>query len=177
MNITVTFRHRDSDEKLRDYVEGKITRLGKYFHRPMESNVVFSHEKFRHEAEITIIADRNKFTGCETAQDPMSAFDLCMDKVEIQARRYRDRMKRHRGREDAASAPVVDESSPDYGSTTQPEIIRSDRYVPKPLSIEDAMLLLKDNNDEFLVFRNADSEKVNVLYRRKDGNFGLIEPE
>lgn len=177
MNINVTFRHRDSDEKLRDYVEQKIMRLGKYFHRPTESSVVFSSEKFRHRAEITIMADQSKFTGRETAQDAMSAFDLCLDKVEIQARRYRDRMKRHRGREDAPAAPLSDEASEDYGSGTQPEIIRSDRYVPKPISMEDAVLLMKDNNDEFLVFRNADTEKVNVLYRRKDGNFGLIEPE
>jgi putative sigma-54 modulation protein len=177
MNIKVTFRHLDSDESLREYAEQKIGRLKKYFHRPVESNVIFSLEKFRHNAEITITADQNRFTGTETASDPMSAFDLCLDKVEIQARRYRDKMKRHRVREENISEPDTEFPPGEQASATHPEIIKTDRYIAKPLSMEDALLLLRDNDDDFLVFRDADSEKVTVLYKRKDGNFGLIEPD
>jgi putative sigma-54 modulation protein len=177
MKVTVTFRHQDSDEKLQDYVNQKISKLAKYFHRPMETNVVFSVEKFRHRAEITITADQTTFTGRETAGDAMSAFDLCLKVIEIQARRYRDRMKHRRSREEDASVPALAEYAEDSNSSAEPRIIKSDRYVKKPLSLEDAILLLKENHDDFLVFRDADSEKVSVLYRRRDGNFGLIEPD
>ncbi len=175
MKVMVTFRHQDSEERLQEYVKQKISKLAKYFHRPVEANVVFSVEKFRHQAEITITADQTTFTGRETAGDAMSAFDLCLKVIEIQARRYRDRMKHRRGREEDDSVP--EGFAEDANSSAVPRIIKSDRYIKKPLSLEDALLLLRENHDDFLVFRNADSEKVSVLYRRKDGNFGLIEPE
>lgn len=178
MKVNVTFRHMDTDDELREYVEEKVTRLcEKYLHRPQDAEVVFTAEKFRRAAEITIKADSTLLTGKEEMEDARAALDSVLDKLEIQARKYREKFKpRKRGSDDmAVPGPPVGEDPDD--EDFEPRVIPDDTFVPKPMSVEDAIIVLEDQRDDFLVFRNADSLEICVVYKRRDGHYGLIEPE
>jgi putative sigma-54 modulation protein len=170
----------DADDELRDYVDEKITRLAeKYLHKPKEATVVISAEKFRRLAEITIKADNTVITGKEETEDPKSAIDLALDKLEIQARRRRTRIKSRRkgASEEGVFAVYRGEPEDAEEAEIEPRIIKEDRFIPKPMSVEDALMTLEHSPEDFLVFRSADTFGVCVLYRRRDGNYGLIEPE
>ena len=175
MKTNFTFRHAEPQEAARDYAQERLDKLEKYFHRPLEANVVITLDKHRYEVEVAIAADGTTLNGKDSAADLLAALDLVADKMEIQAQRHRDRYKRRKGKE--FEPPAAGAAETPAGTGSEPQIIRSDRFQPKPLSVEDALILLRDNGDAFIVFRNASTELVNVLYRRLDGHFGLIEPD
>jgi len=170
----------DTDDGLKSYVEEKVEKLAdKYLQRSKDATVVITAEKFRRIAEITIKADNGLFTGKEETEDARSAIDLALDKLEIQARRHKQKYKHKKkgpGQEGAFAVFRGDVAEPGEESSG-PEIIRENRFVPKPMSVEDALFALEDGGDDFLVFRDSDTMGICVLYRRRDGNYGLIEPE
>lgn len=176
MKTNFTFRHVDSDERARGYAEERIAKLERYFYRPLEANVVITQEKFRYQAEITLTGDGTVVTCKEESTDLLAALEQVLNKIEIQAQRHRDRFKRRKSPE----SPPREESArpaPEATSAGRPQIFRSNRFQPKPLSVDEAAILLQQNSDNFIVFRNSATEMINVLYRRRDGNFGLIEPD
>lgn len=179
MKVTVTFRHMDADDELREYVDEKVQKLaGKYFHRPLEGMVVLTTEKFRKLAEISVKADNNVMMGKDETEDMRSAIDSALDKLEIQARKHREKYKpRKGGAEPEAGITFTVFRGEEKGPESEPRIIREDNFVPKPLTIDDAALLFESGRNDFVVFRNADNMRICVLYRRPDGNLGLIEPE
>jgi ribosome hibernation promoting factor len=179
MKVTVTFRHMDVDENIREYADEKITKLAKkYLQRPKDAQVVLTAEKFRRIAEISLKGDTANFLGKEENDDLRAAIDLVMDKLEIQARKHRQKFKNRKKGGDNGSFSVLQHTEKDeLDEDFEPSVIRDDRFVPKPLSVEDAILLIEDSKDDFLVFRNQDSMNICVLYRRPDKNYGLIEPE
>jgi len=182
MQILVTFRHLEPTPPLRSYAEEKLERVKKYLRRPVEAHVILSVSKERHVAEITLKADHHTMFAEETTQDLYSAIDLAVDKLEHQAQKLHERTRHHKG---GANARVVDASevttsvlaADRRGPSGAPEVIRTQRIPAKPMSVEEAVAQLAATSDEFLVFTNASNERVAVLYRRKDGNYGLIEPE
>ncbi len=181
MKVTVTFRHMDPDDDVRDYVEEKISKLaGKYFQRPQEAQVVLDAEKFRRHAEITLKADNTTLVGKEEMEDMKAAVDSVIDKLEAQAKKHREKYKSRKksGGSQGAFAVYHGEPSEPPEENAEPEVIRMDTFVPKPYTVEDAVMLLDDSRkDDFFVFRNADTLEICVLFRRPDGNYGLIETE
>jgi putative sigma-54 modulation protein len=184
MQILVTFRHVDPTPALKAYAEEKLERVKKYLRRPIDAHVILSVSKERHVAEITLKADHVTMFAQETTHDLYSAIDLALDKLEHQAQRLHEKRRDHnkggvnaRGvnasGEASASVPGVAGSGPEGA----PEVIRSQPVPAKPMSVEEAVEQLGASSDEFLVFINASNQMLAVLYRRKDGNFGLIEPE
>ena len=183
MQVTVTFRHVDPTPALKAYAEEKLTRLKKYLRRPVDAHVILSVSKERHVAEITLKADHATMFAQEETHDLYSAIDLALDKLEHQAQKLKaKRRDHHKGGASARNAEVLevtasvlaaDRSAPGGG----PEIIRTQRIPAKPMPVEEAVEQLAASGDEFLVFTNASSRTLAVLYRRKDGHFGLIEPE
>jgi putative sigma-54 modulation protein len=165
----------DPSDNLRDYVSDKITKVKRYLEDPIECHVVLSVEKHRHAAEVTIVADGFKINGQETTTDMYSAIDMAVDKIEKQIKRHRERLRQRTGNSKAAS-PEAPEVAPE-AAEGEPRIIRAEDYEAKPMHLEEAVMELKTGRDDFIVFVNAASERINVLYRRKDGNFGLIEPQ
>jgi len=180
MKVTVTFRHMENDNEVRSYVEEKVTKLAKkYLHRSQEAQIVLGAEKFRRTAEITLKADNNVLVGKEEKEDLRSAIDLALDKLEIQARKHRERYKPKR--KSSVFDGVFAVFRGDLGELTdegfEPQVIKVDKFVPKPMSVEDAILFLEDSRDDFIVFRNAYGLSFCVLYRMPDGHYGLIEQE
>ena len=179
MQILVTFRHVEPTPALRTYAEEKLERVKKYLRRPIDAHVILSVSKERHEAEITLNADHVTMFAHETTHDLYAAIDLALDKLEHQAQRLHERRRHHKGGANARvpAGPEVTASVLLAERGGPPRVVRTQRVPAKPLSLEEAVEQLRGSSDDFLVFTDAASERVAVLYRRRDGNFGLIEPE
>jgi putative sigma-54 modulation protein len=125
--------------------------------------------KHRHVAEVTVMANRMTFNATEETDDLYSAIDLAISKIERQ-------VKKDAGKRQARKyAPTMPEARPE-APARRPKITR-ERVVVKPMSLQEAVLELDTRQAEFLLFQNADSEVLNVVYRRKVGGYGVIEPE
>lgn len=174
MQITVTFRHVDPTPALRSYAEEKLTRMTrKYLRRPIDAHVILAVAKQRHVAEITLQADHVSMFAKETTHDLYSAIDLAMEKIEHQAQKLKARRSDRKGAGTArAAGPADDGAEP---ARVAPRVVATRRVPGKPISVEDALGRLERSADEFLVFTNAADQRLAVLYRRKDGRFGLIQ--
>ena len=175
MQTSVTFKNLDSSENLRSYVSDKLDRFDKYLYNPAEANVVLSVEKFRHIAEINIKGDRLNINGKEETEDMYSAIDMVLDKLETQIKKSKEKNRerrtgsKFRDRADASTETPVGED--DF--ERQVKIINIDY---KPMDVDEAVMQMELVDDNFLVFTNSRTNSINVLYRRKDGHFGLIQP-
>jgi putative sigma-54 modulation protein len=179
MQITTTFRHMESSEALKNYVEEKLERVQKYIDEPVVAQVFLTIEKIRHIAEITITAKGITIKASEETNDMYAAVDAVLDKIERQLRRYKEKIKEHKpSSEDLdrkVRKSVVEAES--LGHKEEPVIIKSNTFSIKPMSVEEAVMQMDLLHKDFLVFTDAISEDINVIYRRKDGNYGLIEPQ
>ena len=173
MNTSVRFKNLEPSDALKSYVREKLDRMEKYFNGPAEASVVLSIEKFRHSAEINITGDRLAINGKEETEEMYSAIDMVLDKLEVQIKKNKQKSRDFRSKGKSGpreSTPVPDEES------DQPRVrVRNIEY--KPMDVDEAVMQMDLINDNFLVFTNARTETVNVLYRQKDGNFGLIQPQ
>lgn len=179
MQIQVTFRHVESSEPLKEYAREKVGKVQKYLDGPVEAQVTLGVEKHRHEADVVIHAAGFKIHGQETTGDLYSAIDMVMDKLETQVKRYREKFKRIK-REHAKGLEIavkVDVMEAESLVEDQPRIIKTKSLTAKPMDADEAAMQLDLSDDDFLVFINSRTEVLNVIYRRADGNFGLIEPQ
>jgi ribosome hibernation promoting factor len=177
MNVTVTFRHVDPTPALRAYAEEKLERVKKYLRRPVDAHVILSVSKERHVAEITLKADHVTMVAQEETHDLYSAIDLALDKLEHQAQKLKTKRRdHHRGEEHPeVTASVLAAEPPAAGGARK--VIHTQRVPAMPMSVEEAADELAASRGEFLVFTNAETRSLAVLYRRRDGDYGLIEPE
>lgn len=174
MDITVTFRHMEPTESLRNYAEEKISKLNKYLDFPLEAHIVLTVEKFRHIADVTLSLNGTRIKGVEETEDMYSAIDLVMDKIETQVKRHLSKIRRHRP-ENLKEGEVGIQEEATIAPQEQPTI-EVEKLDAKPMDPEEAAMQLGISQQDFLVFRNSRSREVNVIYRRRDGNLGLIEP-
>lgn len=176
MDINVTFRHTEPIESLKAYAEEKIAKLDKYLDYPGEAHIVLTVEKFRHQADITLTVNGTRIKAVEETGNMYSAIDQVMDKVEKQLKRHLSKI-RDRRTEGVREEELVSEGETEGTSILEEEpVIEVEKLEAKPMDPEEAAMQLGFSTQEFLVFRNAKSNEINVLYRRKDGNLGLIEP-
>jgi putative sigma-54 modulation protein len=178
MQITVTGRHFEITDALRQRIENKIHKLDRYLDGITDVHVVLSVEKHRHIAEIILQANGNSIRSLEETHDMYLAVDTVIDKVERQIRRQKrkgtDRKTRFIAKE---SEMLADEGVVEEAVKEQPRVIRSKRFAIKPMSIDEAAMQMGLSDDGFLAFLNSETEQMNVMYKRRDGNYGLIEPE
>lgn len=172
MNIRVTARHIDMAPDLRSYVEQKVSRLARYFDRVDEAHVVLDAEGHRKIADVTVHASRLTVSSEQAADDLRSAFDRAMEKVERQIRRHKERVRNRKGREPTAAAAERAVAAVPGEPGIVPEVLAGE-----PMTAEEALARLDELGTRFLVFWNSGTESVNVVYRRDDGDFGLVEPE
>lgn len=171
MNITVTFRHVDPTPALRQHAEEKLRRLKKYLHRPVDAHVILSVTKERHTAEVTLNADHESMFAKEVTHDLYSAIDLAVNKLEHQAQRVKEKREDHKGHPRGGYEPAEEPRDAQGG---RPQVMVQ-RLGGKPIPVEEAVGQLERTGDEFLAFVNAATHTMAVLYRRKDGGYGLIE--
>jgi len=177
MDITVTFRHMEPAESLRSYAEGKVSKIKKYMDSPIEAHIVLTVEKFRHIADVTLSVNGARIKGMEETSDMYSAIDQVMDKIETQLKKYRSKIRNRTAESIRSDETLVIEEAEDAKALSLEEpSIEVEKFVAKPMDPEEAAMQLSMYPQDFLVFRNSRSREINVIYKRKDGNLGLIEP-
>ncbi len=175
MNIHFNFKNFEPSEHLKNYARTRFDKLSKYGVGNAELQVNMSVEKHRQMAEVTLIGDSLHMSAFEESQDMYSTIDMVLDKLKAQVKKNRDKGSLHKkAGQDTVRLDVFSYSKAD--GRTERTIIESDSYTPKPMDVDEAAMQLENLGYEFLVFRNAESERINVIYLRKDGNFGLIDP-
>ncbi len=169
MQVSVTFRNIEPSEALKNYVNDRLKKFNRYLDGPLEAHVVLGQEKFRYQADVTIDNNGRILKGREENADMYAAIDLVMDKIDMQMRRHREKL-REKGDRARATAPASPEAAP-----VVPQIRRRQVEVP-PLELVDALELLTARGDNLLVFTDVSTGALAILYRRQDGNFSLVEP-
>lgn len=169
MQLAVRGKNIEITNALRDYVEKKVGKIERFVDQPVNAQVNLYVERGRHVVEVTAALNGLILRGEEATGDMYSAIDLVADKLERQLQRYKARLRR-RGRENGVSEDLP---------AAEPEgaVVKTKRFPIKPLSLDEAMIQMDLVSHDFFVFTNSDSNQVNVLYRRKDGNYGLLQPE
>jgi putative sigma-54 modulation protein len=179
MQVSVTFRHMDATESLKAHAADKVSRIEKYIHTPTDAHVVLSVEKHQHRAEINVVANGMRVRGADTSADMYGSIDGAAAKIERQLKRYHDKLASHKSREGHAlkvKVNVIDQTSDaDVVEQGPSQIVETREVDARPMLVEEAIMQLDLIHGEFLVFLNAKSQQMNVLYRRKAGNYGLIE--
>lgn len=174
MQTSVTFKNLDPSDHIKSYVSEKLNRFDKYLYNPAEANVVLSVEKFRHIAEINIIGDRLNINGKEETEDMYSAIDMTLDKLEKQIKKNKEKVRERRPGKNNPKGMLIDETIAVDEDMEKQVIVKNIDY--KPMDTDEAVMQMELANGNFLVFTNARSGMVNVIYRRNDGNYGLIQP-
>jgi putative sigma-54 modulation protein len=144
----------------------------------VESQVILTVHKFRQIVDVVINVDGLRIAGQEAHEDMYAAIDLVMDKIERQVKKYREKIRKHKplqGREIRWRRDIYDQDS--FDDDREPVVVRTENYFVKPMSVDEAAMQMDLSQQEFLVFNNASTQTVNVLYRKKDGNYGLIVPQ
>ena len=171
MNIAFTFKNFEPSDHLRKYASRRFEKLGRFIPKSenVEMTVNLSVDKFRHKAEVQFAGDYLNLTAMEQSEDMYATVDMIMDKLEAQVKKHSEKMKEKRRGSAQPSESVNVEGK-------ERSIIGEDKFVPKPMFIDEAAMQLEQLRDEnFLVYLDADTNRINVLYRRKDGDFGLID--
>lgn len=176
MEISFTFRHMEPSTELRSYVEEKVYKVKKYFDSPVEAHIVLKIEKFRHIADMTISIDGNKIKAVDESGDMYSSIDQAMDKIEEQLRRLMSRKKEYRLENIKGSDLLINGVETQEGQAELgPTIIKAERVDIKPMDINEAAMQMDMSKRNFFVFSNSKSKSINIIYKRNDGNLGLIE--
>lgn len=178
MQVTVTGRHFEITDALRQHIDTKVRKLERYIDANTEVHIVLSVEKHRHLAEINFQANGTPIRALEETHDMYQSFDTAIEKIERQVKRQKEKevdRKERAGRK--SSEIIVQEPFDETVFETQPRVIHTKKFAIKPMSVDEAAMQMGLVEDDFLVFLNSTSDQINVMYKRKDGNYGLIEPE
>ena len=183
MSVDITGRHIEVTEPLRKFATDRLDRLHGVMDGVLEAHFILTVEKHqRHIAEVNIKTRHEFYHGEEVSTDMYTSIASVIDKVEKQILKNKERnvtRKRHNGHHkgsEVITTTSVLEVEEALGERL-PRIIRNNEVAAKPMSVDDAAVHIGGSESEFLVFRNSQTERLNVVYKRKDGNIGWIEPE
>ena len=179
MRIIVSAKNMELTSALKNVVEKKISKLEKYFDPNIEAHATLSVEKNRQTIEVTIPFNGIILRGEEVNDDMYTSIDLVIDKIERQIRKQKTKLSRRKHTDSLRfqSIPEYKEALDVDVDEKESKIVKTKRFLFKPMSAEEAVLQMELIGHNFFVYQDADTEEVNVVYKRKDGNYGLIEPE
>lgn len=175
MKFIISGKNFDVTEALKDRVSKKIGKLDKFFSPQTEAHVTMSVQKNRHILEVTIPASSITLRAEVAGDDMYACIDKAEDILERQIRKNKTRLEKrlHAG----AFKPEFFNSDVTVEEETDFKVVRTKRFAVKPMPVDEAILQMNLLGHEFFMFSNADTNQVNVVYRRKNGGYGLIEPE
>lgn len=180
MQINITARHLVLTDAIADYVNKKVEKCQRYFDHLVWAQVILSVEKYRQVAEIIIHAAKTTFRAQEESIDLYAAIDLAVDKIEKQLRKYKEKFKIHR-KSKTGSLPAKGRSSRnlEYSESKESKhlITEIKRFNVKPVSVDEAIREMNLMEYNFFMFLNPNTSQINVVYRKENGSYGLIEPE
>lgn len=170
-------KNYDVSDRMRQYTEEKIGKMTRFFSNFIEAEVELSEMRNpridnRSHVEVTIHTKGSVIRAKADSSDMHSAIDIVAEKIEKQVKRFKDRLKNHNGDTSIKLLPIADDLLPEAG----PMIVKTKSIPFKPMSASEAQLQMELLGHDFFIFTNSEGEQLNVLYRRRDGNYGLIEP-
>jgi putative sigma-54 modulation protein len=174
MKISVTFRNGEVENWQKVYAEEKMQKLNKYLDAPAEAHIVVSMEKFRNATEINLSSNGWNINAKEEAKDLRIALDRCVDKIEKQLKKQKEKVREHKPksiRRGQEKAMEIEET----GDTASGKITKTRKVILKPMSFDEAVMEMEGTKDPFIVYRDSSSENVSIIYRGDDENFTLIE--
>lgn len=175
MKFIISGRNIEVTPGLKAAVEQKLGKLERYFTPGTEIIVTLSVEKDRQKIEVTIPVKGNIIRSEQTSTDMYVSIDLVEEVIERQLRKYKTKLiAKHQGGHDFRQEFIEEEATPD---SDEIKIVRTKRFGMKPMFPEDACIQMELLGHNFYVFTNAETDEVNVVYKRKNGSYGLIEPE
>jgi putative sigma-54 modulation protein len=176
MQVTVIGRHIEATDALKQYATEKFGRLEKYLPRGVQAVITLSVvKKVHHFAEAVIKSNGLLIQASEETEEMYSAIDLLVEKIERRAKKYKEKLVDHKHQSGKAET-IISASALSHPDDRIPQIIKTKRFDLKPMLPEEAVMQMELLDKEFFIFSNAGSGHINVIYKRKDGNVGLIEP-
>ncbi|MCM3585178.1 ribosome-associated translation inhibitor RaiA [Mesobacillus maritimus] len=181
MNYNIRGENIEVTPAIREYVEKKVSKLERYFNETPNASVSVNlkvYQDKKSKVEITIPMKNLVLRAEEIHEDMYAAIDLITDKLERQIRKHKTKVNRKfRGQDSIKDvAPIFTETEP-HGDEDELELVRTKRFDLKPMDSEEAILQMNLLGHNFYVFHNADTNNTNVVYKRKDGRYGLIEAQ
>jgi putative sigma-54 modulation protein len=179
MKIEFTGRQTEISTEVRRLAERKLAKVAKVLPGMTRAHVILTADKHRQIAEVSVHSRNLDLTALEESTNPRLSVSNAMDKLLRQAQRQQQKRRERKGASTARrpSAPPPTGARPDEDDAEAPRIIRNRRRAVKPMTLDEATLELESRAEGVLVFRDAKTERMRILYRREDGNLGLIEPE
>ncbi len=180
MQISLTFRNTEAEDWLKEHVNKRLLKLDKYIDTLTETRVILSVEKFRNVAEINLSSRGVNLNGREEAKEMIIAVDNVIDKIERQLKKHKEKIRNHKENAPKNEMVTVENelSSESYEEDEfQPSIVEVRKVALKPMSVDDAIMKIEETRNRFVIYRDSSSERMNVIYRRDDGNYVLIEPK
>jgi putative sigma-54 modulation protein len=174
MKIEFTGRQTGIPDELRRLAERKLQKVGRLLPAVTRAHVILAVDKRRQVAEVSVHSRHMDLAAVEVSANPRLSVGGAIDKLVRQAQRQQARRRERKGAATPRRAPLL--AAEREGDAAAPRVVRSRRAAVKPMTLEEAVIEMEDRADGALVFRDAATERVQVLFRRKDGNLGLIEP-
>lgn len=181
MQTSVTFRTIDASDGLKNHAVEKTARIAKYFDDPADAHVVLSTERYLHKAEITMNAHGMIICANDSSSDMYNSIDRAVAKIEKQVKRYRNRLVKLRPKDGAKMKmhfkllELNGDTETDVAPELPPTIIESKEFQARPMMLDEAVMQMDLLDNDILVFLNAKTDHINVLYRKKNNKYGLIE--
>jgi len=176
MKLNIKTKNTQLTEALNDYVYKRFGKLEKYFTAEMSGTVTMIIEQHAvHKVEATIPIDGYILRAEAKSNDMYASIDAVEEKIERQIRKYKTRINR-KSKEIGVAIPTFSDEVPDVAEETE-NIIRTKRFALKPMDEKEAIMQMELLSHDFFVFQNSQSNEINVVYKRKDGNYGVIIPE
>lgn len=176
MKMNYTGKNVEVTEALRDVTEKKLTKLDKYFQKDIEGNVTFSTQKNRKIIEVTINLPGTIIRAEESSDDMYASIDKAVDVLERQVRKHKTKLqKRYKNSETIRFENVVPLTVEE--DSDKPKLVKTKKFTLKPMSSEEAILQMELLRHNFFVYLDGESDELGIIYKRKDGDYGLIEPE
>lgn len=177
MQVNITFRHLEPTEALKSHATDKVEHVQRYIDRPSGAHVVLYLENLLHHADITLKAGPFLVRGQAKSADMYASIDQAADKIERQLKKHKEKLKSHKAAVPPNGWKPLDVRHDVLASASAPSerVVKSTRFQAKPMSLDEAILQLDLLESQFFVFQNARDHAINVVYRRADGNLGLIE--
>jgi putative sigma-54 modulation protein len=176
MKISVTFRNAEGENWQKDYVDDRLKKMKKYIDRPVEAHVVLSVEKFRNVAEVNLMADGLNVNAKEESKDMHLAIDNAIEKIERQLKKRKEKIRGHKTNLTRSEGITAVSGFPEEAEeAVNARVVETRRIVLKPMSLDDAMMEIEESKNLFIMYRDAMTENVSLIYRREDGLYALIE--
>jgi ribosomal subunit interface protein len=177
MRYTITGRNIEITDGLKKAVEEKLHKLGKYFTEDTEAKITLSVQKEAHKIEVTIPTKQGLIRAEEVSEDMYVSIDKVEDIIERQIKKFKNKLVDRKRSGVSFSELFINEEDSDVEEEDEIKIVKTKRFSIKPMDPEEACLQMELLAHDFYVFRNAISDEICVVYKRKDGKYGIIEPE